>query len=543
MTVESTERLTREVIEYEQRESIAAKGKVDPIPAYRALRPRTVLPEQHRGMPTLRASLVGRERELNVLLDSFAHATEERSGYLVTVTGNAGVGKSRLVGEALARLAHGPDPRVLKGRCLPYGAGITHWPLMDLVREDAGIEMSDDGRTAREKLDRRVEELLDADTREAVRARVSVLLGLEAVAAALPGVVAERVGVELSWGIRQYLEAVAAQGPAVMVIDDLQWAEPAVVEIIGQLVDDSPEVPFLLICVARPELVERYPAWSGARSNASLLALEPLSGSETRTLLSRLLSMDDLPPLIESQVAARCAGNALFCEEFLRMLIEDGSLEFADGRWQATPSAIGLDLPETIQSIVASRIDGLPFEEKLALQTASVIGERFPVDQLLALIEPAGAAPESLIRKGLFERDREDRSRRALRFKHLLIRDVAYDSLSKLDRASLHDPFGLQLESEMAERLDEFSEVLAYHAVQAFVFSDELGLEAVLPGPGAAGDAMEPGGSRSRACALRDRAGRGPLRHRDPHRRPRGCRIRSAAGPLRPMRPGVRAAR
>jgi len=478
----STERLTRTAIEYEPIDPIAAKGKETRIPAFRALRARTVLPEQQRGMPALRAALVGRERELGVLLDSFRRASVERTGFLVTVVGNAGVGKSRLVGEALARLSHTSDVRVLKGRCLPYGAGITYWPLMDLVRQDAGIETADDRRTALEKLGRRLHEVLAPEDREAVASRISVLLGLEVVGAALPGVVAERVGVELSWGIRRYLEAVAAHRPLVLVIDDLQWAVPAALEIFEQLLDEPTDVPFLLVCIARPELAERHPRWAAAQPNGSLIALEPLGASETRVLLSRILGVDELPPLIESQVAERSAGNPLFCEEFVRMLVEDGRLEFRAGEWRMTQQSFDVRLPETIHSIMAARVDGLPVDDKLALQTASVIGERFTVDQLVGLMEAGRAAPESLIRKGLLERDREDRSGRGLRFKHLLIRDVAYESLSKLDRATLHDRFGVQLESEIPDRLDEFSEVLAHHAVQSFLFSEELRLEADLAG-------------------------------------------------------------
>jgi len=476
-----TQRLTREAIEYEPLEPMVAKGISEPIPAFRALHARTTLPEQHRGTPMLRASLVGRERELDILMDAFARAAADRTGYLVTVLGNAGVGKSRLVGEVLARLGARDGIRVLRGRCPPYGSGITHWPLMDVVRQDAQIEASDDAGSAREKVGRRVAELLPADARQAVVARISLLLGLEDAGGALPGVAPERIGVELSWGFRQYIEAVAAQDPVVVLIDDLQWAEPAAVEIIGELVDPPPEVPLLLVCMARPDLMERHPGWAAARPNASIIALEPLDERGTRTLLSRLLGMEDLPPLIASQVADRSAGNPLFCEEFLRMLIEDGMLELVEGEWRAGPSAAQLDLPETVHAIVAARIDNLGNDEKRVLQTASVMGERFGADELLELSAVTGAAPESLIRKGFLERDREDPSRRALRIKHMVIRDVAYDSLPKLERASLHDRIGHKLEEAMPERLDEFSEVLAYHAVRAFRLSQELRLGSVLP--------------------------------------------------------------
>ena len=477
----ATERLTRRAIEYEPLEPIAVKGKAEPIAAYRVIRARSLRPEQHRGMPALRAALVGRERELGMLVDAFERSAEERTGTVATVLGNAGVGKSRLVGEALARISGGSGTRVLKGRCLPYGAGITYWPLMDLVRADADIDSSDDGAMARGKLARRIGQLLEGDLRDAVQARISVLLGLETVAAGLPGLAPERIGIELSWGVRQLLEAVAEQGPVVLVIDDLQWAAPAVIEVLSELNDEAAGVPFLLVCVARPELMERHPSWFTGRPNASVIALEPLSAADTKTLLSRLLSIEKLPAFIESEVVERSAGNPLFCEELLSMLIADGTLDVASGEWRATGPASGIGLPETIHAIVAARIDGLPPEEKHVLQTASVIGERFAVDELLALLGSAGAAPESLVRKGVFERDREDRSRRTLRFKHLLLRDVAYDSVPKLDRATLHDRYAAHLEGEMSERLDEFSELLAYHSVQSHAFSEELRLEAALP--------------------------------------------------------------
>jgi len=476
-----TRRLTREAIEYEPLEPMVAKGIPEPIPAFRALHARTTLPEQHRGAPMLRASLVGRERELDMLMDAFARAVSDSTGYLVTVLGDAGVGKSRLVGEALARLGPRDGIRVLTGRCPPYGSGITHWPLMDLVRQDAQIEASDDAESAREKVDRRIAELLPADARRAVFDRISLLLGLEDADGALPGVAPERIGVELSWGVRQYLEAVAAQEPVVVLIDDLQWADPAAVEIIGELADPAPEVPLLLVCMARPELMERHPGWAAARQNASIIGLEPLDQRGTQTLLARLLGMEELPPVIASQVADRSAGNPLFCEEFLRMLIDDGMLEPFEGGWRASPSAPQLDLPETVHAIVAARIDSLGTDEKRVLQTASVMGERFGADELLEFSAVTGAAPENLIRRGFLERDRDDPARRALRIRHMVIRDVAYDSLPKLERASLHDRIGHRLEEAMPERLDEVSEVLAYHAVRAFRLSQELRLESEIP--------------------------------------------------------------
>jgi len=468
-----TERLTRAAIEYEPREPITAKGKAAPVPAFHALRARTAVPESRRDTP----ALVGRERELRQLLDAFARASDERAGYLVTIVGNAGVGKSRLVAEVLDRLEQRADVRILKGRCLPYGAGIAYWPLMDILREDVGIKPSDDRAAALAKLGERLAQLVSSDRLQAIQARIALVLSLESPDAALPTVPPARIAVELSWGIRQHLEAIAARGPLVVVIDDLQWADPAALDVLAQLADRSSAVPLLLVCVARPELLERHASWSAGRADASLLVLEPLDESDTRTLLARLLGIEDLPPLVGSWVLERSAGNPLFCEEFVRMLIEAHHLELADGRWRATGSAADLPLPETIQSIVAARIDGLQPAEKTALRQASVIGERFVLDELLALGSELGAAPEALLRKGFFVADRDDPSGRALRFRHILIRDAAYAGLTKAERAELHERFADFRARTAADRLIEYEEIIGYHLEQATRHRQQLGLD------------------------------------------------------------------
>jgi class 3 adenylate cyclase len=468
-----TERLTRDAIEYQPREPITAKGKTAPMPAFRALRARTAVPGSHRDTP----ALVGRERELRQLLDAFAWANNERAGYLVTIVGNAGVGKSRLVDEALVRLAQQAEVRILKGRCLPYGAEITYWPLMEVLREDAGIKPSDDRAAALAKLGERLAQLVSSDRLQAIKARIALVLSLESPDAALPTVAPARIAAELSWGIRQYLEAIGASRPLVVVIDDLQWADPAALDVLGQLADRSSAVPFLLVCIARPELLEGYPSWSAGRADASLLVLEPLDESDTCTLLARLMGSRSLPPLVGSWVLERSAGNPLFCEEFVRMLIEANHLELADGPWRAKDSASDLPLPETIQSIVAARIDGLQPAEKIALRQASVIGERFILDELLDLGDELGATPEALLRKGFFVADRDDPSGRTLRFKHLLVRDAAYAGLTKAERAELHEGFADFQARTAADRLIEYEEIIGYHLEQATHLRQQLGLD------------------------------------------------------------------
>ena len=297
-----TESLTRSAIDYAARDPVVAKGKTEPIRAYRAVRARSAVPEQARGLPAMRAQLVGRQRELRMLLESFERVRDDRRAHLFTLVGNAGIGKSRLVGEALARIAATDRAHVLRGRCLPYGAGITYWPLMEIVREDAGISGEDDRDTALAKLDARTRELLGADA-GAVRARLATMLGLQRADEALPEVVPAQFGREIGWGARQYLAAVA-RAPTVIVVDDLQWAEPAVFEIVEGLADSAEDAPLLLLCVARPQLLELRPTWGAGRANATTITLDALSTDETTTLISRLLDIDDLPAELRAACGA-----------------------------------------------------------------------------------------------------------------------------------------------------------------------------------------------------------------------------------------------
>lgn len=459
-----TERLTREAIEYRPREPVVAKGKAAPITAFGAIRARTAVPGP-RHVARQAAPMVGREAELRTLLDAFARVAAERRSLLITVLGNAGVGKSRLVAEALSRVSAESAVRVLRGRCPPYGSGIAYWPLMDLVRDDASIELADDRAVALAKLDARLATLLpDDQQRRPVRARLAVLLGLEGPGSALVGIAAERISVELGYGVRRYLEAIAARGPLVVLIDDLQWADRAVLEALERVVDEAAAAPLLLVCVARPELLESYPSWAAGKTAARLISVEGLSAEQTGVLLSRLAGSEALDPETRAQIIGRCAGNPLFCEEFVGLLADSSTAQ--------------LRLPETIQAVLAARLDSLPLAEKTALQAASVIGERFPLDHLLALVPPddVGAAPESLVRKGFLVEDRTDLARRTLRFKHLIVRDVVYASISKADRAALHDRLRTRLETDVGDRTEEFSDLLAHHAVQAEALTRELRL-------------------------------------------------------------------
>jgi len=472
-----TEQLTRVAIEYLTHEPIVAKGKPAPLRAFTAVRAKSVVPEQARGLPAMRAALVGRDRELKVLLGTIERAKADRAVHIVTLLGEPGVGKSRVVGECLARVRDGSV--VLRGRCLPYGAGITYWPLIEILRAQAAIGGTDDRATAVAALDRHLAAVLSSSADlQPVRARLLALLGLESPAVALPDVAPGRVHAEIGWALRRYLEAVTAKAPAVMVVDDLQWAEPALIEVLDGILDRMRGVPLALIAIARPELSETHSRWSVGRANAATMTLEGLDTAETTTLISRLLDIDDLPAALRAQIATRSDGNPLFCEEFLRVLIEDGRVVFEDGRWRATPEASSVTVPESIVALLAASIDRLGADEKRALQLASVIGERFDLTEVGALADaPSADALDSLERKGLILEDRDAGGPGAMRFKHLLVREVAYGSLSKLDRAAMHERFAQTLEAEAGDRRDEFIEILAHHTERAFTLSADLRLD------------------------------------------------------------------
>ena len=469
-----TESLTRSAIEYSARPPVPAKGKADPLKAFRAIRPRSAVPEQARGLPAMRAQLVGRQRELRMLLESFERVRGDRRAHVFTLVGNAGIGKSRLVGEVLARIASSAGAVVLRGRCLPYGAGITYWPLMEIVREDAGIFSEDDRDSALAKLDARTRVLIGTDA-PAVLARVATMLGIRRADEALPEVIPAQFGREIGWGARQYLAALA-RTPAVIVLDDLQWAEPAVFEIIDGLADSAEDAPLLLLCVARPQLLELRPTWGAGRGNATTITLDALSTDETATLIARLLDIDDLPAELRTRVVQRSEGNPLFCEEFLRMLIDDGRVVRVNDRWRATANVTEVRVPESIHALLAARLDGLGEDERRALQVASIVGERFAASEVGALAPglDVAAALAALRRAGLVLEDREARGSDRYRFKHLLMRDVAYAGIPKAVRADLHERFAASLEHAVGDRRDEFAEVLAHHAERSFSLSAEI---------------------------------------------------------------------
>lgn len=473
-----TEALTRAVIEYEKRPSITAKGKPEPLLAFRAIKPRNAIPTQARGVGGLKSRLVGRDLELRLLVDTFARVVEDRRPHLFTLLGGGGVGKSRLVAEALADPAFA-GARVLRGRCLPYGRGITYWPLVEIF-----------GRV--------VPERAGSDSEwPAVRARLAVLLGLETPAVAMHDVAPENVGREIAWAVRRHFQAVAASTPLVLVIDDLQWAEEPLADLVHQLSERMADVPLLLLAIARPELLERFPRWGGGKASATTLTLNPLGPAETADLISSLLDLDALPAALRERIVERSEGTPLYCEEFLRMLIDEGRLVRVDGAWRATSPSAEVPVPHTIQALLAARLDGLEAAEKSFLQAASVIGEQLRASEVATLLgAPAGgAALDGLLVKAMLV---EGDTPNELRFRHLLIRDAAYSSMPKLRRAELHEAYAGHLEA-LPHAAEQLVEIISHHAERAHSLSRDLLLPA---------EVLEPRARRALrwAVALFDRA-------------------------------------
>ena len=471
-----TRRLTRGAVRYAERVTIQAKG-LGEVAAWPAAELVTALPEQHHGIAGLRAPLIGRETEIRQLLDIYGEVEANGAARLVTVVGPPGSGKSRLASEFLAAL--GTD-RVRAGRCLPYGRGITYYAIQLIVRADAGIEISDSLQTAIAKI-RAATRITFADTpadADAVARRLSVLSGLERAEDALPEVAASQLREDLSSGLRRYLERRAAASPLVLVFEDIHWAEPGLLELIAYVAEWS-RAPLMLLCLARPELREAAPAWASGLANATTLTLTSLTGEETRQLTAALLAVDALPESLHAEVVNRAEGNPLFVEEFLWMLMETGRIEKREGQWIAAAGSVALEMPPTLQGLITARLDLVSNDLKHLLQRASLAGQLFSTEALAALGDGSLLDPtlirEALRRDLLIQVDEPaPGSGNVFRFKHVLIRDVAYSTVPKGERSRLHDRYGRWLEESLGDRSIEVGEIVAYHAQRAYRFAKEL---------------------------------------------------------------------
>jgi len=456
---ELTYRLVRDAVEVEQVEPLELKGKSERVPAYRLV---SVRPERSPAEATF--PLIGRQSELALLQRELGRAVDDRSCRLVTLLADPGVGKTRLVAE-FSRAVEG-EAEVLRGRCLAYGRGITFWPLAEAVRQAAGI-VDDDAASAREKLS----SFVDHDA--AVVERIASAFGLS-----------DRqfpVG-EVFWAVRMLLESVARQRPLVVVFEDIHWAETTFLDLIEHLVDTVSDAPLLLLCPARPALLDLRPGWS-QRPGEARLALRPLSEADVSLVLENLLGSTDIADDARARIVAAADGNPLFAEQLLSMMIEDGLLRCEDGRWTAAGDLSSLTVPPTIQALLAARLDQLDREERIVLEAAAVVGQRFAEDALEELVPHLDADEvakhlAALIRKQLVRAQPPGADAgRSYRFNHILIRDAAYQGILKRARATLHQRFVVWADrtNRVRHREGEYEEILGYHLEQAHTYLSELG--------------------------------------------------------------------
>jgi class 3 adenylate cyclase len=485
----ATYRLLRQAVEAEPMPPFDLKGKAEPMEAFRLVSVGDAAgPLRRHDTP-----LVGRARELHVLEEAFDRANDEQACYLFTLLGTAGVGKSRLVHEFLGGMRE--RAQVLRARCLPYGEGITFWPVIELAQAAAGIKLNESPASAVEKLRSLLEEAPDRDP---ILDRVCPTIGLSS------DVVPTE---EAFWGFRKFLEAVAAKQPLIVVIDDLHWAEPTMLDLIDHVADWSREAPILLLAIARPELLDARPHWGGGKLNATTILLEPLGAEDSEQLIGNLVEDPRLAQEVQRRIGDTAEGNPLFVEELVAMLVDQGVLKREAKHWQATDHLRSITVPPSISALVAARLDHLELPERDLIGRASVVGKTFQRSAVAELSPPdrrddLGSRLMTLVRKELVRPDRSATTGDdAFRFRHLLVRDAAYASLTKEQRADLHARFADWLERTAADRLREYEEVIGYHLEQGHRYRSELGLQDELTAALA-----ERAASRLRAAGIRAEA-------------------------------------
>jgi len=458
----TTRRLVKDAVRVEEVAALDVKGKSTPVAAFRLIE---VLPDTAGHVRNLDSPMVGRVKELDLLRRALERVRGDRTSHLFTLLGPAGVGKSRLVREFLDGAG---NATILRGRCLSYGDAITYHALREIVHQGAGISEGEDAATAVKVLTATLAEAEDGDQ---IARLVGGLLGWSDPTSAEDG----------SYAVRKYFEHLARERPLIVVFDDIHWAEPLLLDLVEQLAELTRDAPLLILCVARPELHEIRPGWGGGTLNATSILLEPLTGDDSGALLDNLLGEADLPPAARDRILAAAEGNPLFVEEMIGMLVDDGLLRFSDGAWQAVSDLADLTVPPTIQLLLAARLDRLEAEERAVIERGAVEGKVFHAGAVTSLSREAVRAQVrprllALARKELIRPDRaEFAGQDAFRFRHLLIRDAAYQAMPKEQRAELHEGFARWLTSAAGDRIVEYQEILGYHLEQAYRYRTALG--------------------------------------------------------------------
>jgi class 3 adenylate cyclase/tetratricopeptide (TPR) repeat protein len=452
-----TYRLVRDDVEARLLPPIAAKGKEALLTAYRLVNLLSEAEAAGRRLRERKTPLVGRDLEKPLLIGTFERSAQQRSVQLVTVVGEPGVGKSRLIGELLTHMDTKPEPtRWLHGRSLPYGEGITFWALGEIVKAAAAILETDSVDIATAKLDAAVP--ADEPERQWLLRRLAPLVGVESDPPA------ERQELFVAW--RRFVEGLAVDHPTVLVFEDLHWADEALLAFLEYLAEWSQGVPLLVLCAARPELYERRPGWGAGQRNAHTINLSPLTDRETAELVSHLLAANVVDPDLEQAVLERAGGNPLYAEEFIRLLVDQGIDTSEAKRAEAA-------LPESVQALIAARLDTLTPSRKGLLQDAAVLGTVFWVAGLAEMggtgKDEVELAVHELARKELVRPHRSSSmaGQTEYSFRHLLVRDVAYEQIPRPERARRHCAAATWIEGQAGDRIEDLAEVLAHHYLQA----------------------------------------------------------------------------
>ena len=552
---ERTYLATREVFEFRPIAPLHIRGKAEPIMACVVLglrSPASIVTQHPRGIEGRQVRMIGRALELTLLHASYARVEAEHHPHLITILGAPGIGKSRLIHEFIEReqerfkstsaLSHRLPPRVLSGHCPPYGEGITYWPLVEILRSLLQVQDDDSPDALQQRFIELVHDtLMNAKRSEPTEEIASTIL--RSIGRSLTGKVllperdrskrdsqmnahnvsAKQTGTQIAllraW--RVFLEALAEQQPLIIVVDDLQWADEALLDLLEYLTDRITSVPILFLCPARPDFFERRREWGGGRRNFTTIELEALSREESSELVDALLNTSDLPEILRNTVLSRAEGNPFFVEEIIRMFIDQGILVCDDDHehgiecWRIEPHNEALlhellppgeqpedmqlntlyvlplpRVPDTIQGVLAARVDLLNPTEKLVLQHAAIAGRTFWLSALHVLapdlsLETLLEVLLSLIqREFVAETEKEVRSPiehdSVFIFKHVLIRDVVYNNIPRTRRSEEHEHLALWLEELVRDEQATYAELLAYHYQQALInWSSSLAIAAL----------------------------------------------------------------
>jgi hypothetical protein len=461
---ERTLELVRDRVQVEPVPKLDLKGKSEPVAAFRLVRVDVGATLRGSGIGS---PLVGRQRELALLEEAYARTLAGPGCELVTVVGSAGMGKSRLAEELAGRIRDGAT--VVAGRCLSYGEGLAFWPLREVVAALTGFDDGDSVEEAQAAIARMLPEDDEAPT---VTERLAGALALSDTPA-YPR--------ETFWAVRRLLEAAAGERPLVVLFEDVHWGEDTFLELIEHLGERVREVPMLVVVVARTDLLEARPGFAGGLGNSATIALEPLSGGDSRLLVEQLLGDHEAAAELSEWALIAGEGNPLFLEELVRMLVEESEASGGEPGSSVVGGLARASVPTTIHALLAARLERLDPGDRGVLEAAAVVGRSFTAGALLELFE--GGDPSELDQRlqALVDRDliQPEATRLAgeqsFSFAHLLLRDVAYRGILKEVRADLHERYANWLERTAGERVGEYAELLGYHLARAYSYLVELG--------------------------------------------------------------------